>query len=536
MKYQIGATAAVLICLIIGITFQQEPYEIRKILTEGDQHALDHRDSPYSHVSWITSDSGNYAQLRFFDKVEGGVCLSPSWDEYAALSKEQPTLAHLVNKEPWPPRGKPGKTWPQGKAQPNPGTLSNTKYVCLFPTAVLLNRDLIKDSQGDLRNSKPNIIIVGLGSAIGISVFAHHFPEASITVVDIDQVVIDMVYDHYPFIDWLSKQKCSDGRPRLKIAAGDARQFLHYPEMRNDNGMKYDIAILDAYTSGSTIPSHLMTLEFFKEIKKILRPNGILMSNIIGSYTGKKRLVVGGAMRCMQEAGFTHIHNFPIVEHPILNQEELNSINVNNGRNNIILACASELDPIKHKAAWEELRAFIPYADLSSNKAVTEKIILLKKKSDGYQFISSVVGLPPLDPSTIKKFRDAAKEKTMNVLKGKKTFAPYDDYANGIVTDQAAVDKCYEAVKAQWGKEMPLGWKRKPKEAAIFYAKRDWVRYARRTFQRSMMAARARSDGGFLHDAKNIVGAADSENREHTLIPDAPVYSDAQPNADIYNR
>ena len=33
---------------------------------------------------------------------------------------------------------------------------------------------------------------------------AHHFPNASITVVDIDQVVIDMVREYYPMLDWLA--------------------------------------------------------------------------------------------------------------------------------------------------------------------------------------------------------------------------------------------------------------------------------------------------------------------------------------------
>ena len=61
-----------------------------------DQIAVAHRDSAYSHITWVASELENYAQLRFFDKVEGGVCLTPSWDSYAALAEKNPTLKHLV--------------------------------------------------------------------------------------------------------------------------------------------------------------------------------------------------------------------------------------------------------------------------------------------------------------------------------------------------------------------------------------------------------------------------------------------------------
>ena len=93
------------------------------------------------------------------------------------------------------------------------GTLPNTRYVCLYPMGVLLNEPVMEKAGGDIRKAAPNILVIGLGSGVGPAVFAHHFPEASITVVDIDKVVNEMVVDHYPFIDWLTTQKTSDGRP-----------------------------------------------------------------------------------------------------------------------------------------------------------------------------------------------------------------------------------------------------------------------------------------------------------------------------------
>ena len=534
MKLQIGLSLAVLISLVLGIAYKQDPYSIREIGRAGDQLPLQHRDSPYSHISWIVSECDNYAQLRFMDRIEGAVCLQPNWDSYAELAKENPNLAHLVPDSPWTARAEPGKKWPKGKPHPSPGTLTNTKYVCMFPSAVLLNRRVMEEAQGDPRKAKPNIIIVGLGSAVGISVLAHHFPEASIKVVDIDQVVIDMVYDHYPFIEWLSKQKCSDGRPRLEIAGNDARQYIHYPKMRNDNGMTYDIVILDAYTSGSTIPSHLMTAEFFKQVRDVLHPDGILLSNIIGSYTGPKNLVLGGAIRSQQEAGFTHIHNFPVLSSPLMGNaesRELMEIKPNHARNNMVLACAEPVDPIGHRQGWEYLKSFTLYNDLPAGMALTEKIELVTKSNS--QWASTSVSVPPIDAA--RKLRIESRKASAEEMKGQKTLARYDDYSNYLVKDEALVEECVLGVKEQWGKNLPTGWDRKPNDVVIYYQRYDWVLFARRTFERSVAAAKNRNQVGFKHTGKNIVGT-DKESRELSLIPNAPLFTDSKPNADIYNR
>ena len=154
-------------------------------------------------------------------------------------------------------------------------------------------------------------MVIGLGSGVGISLLAHHFPEASIAVVDIDQVVIEMVLDHYPFIAWLSQQKTSDGRPRLKMGddeAIDARQYIRHADLRNDDDRKYDMVIVDAFTDGSTIPPHLMTKEFYKEIKDAMHEDGVILSNVIGSYTGPKNKVVGGSLLAQRKAGLENTY------------------------------------------------------------------------------------------------------------------------------------------------------------------------------------------------------------------------------------
>ena len=72
-----------------------------------------------------------------------------------------------------------------------------------------------------------------------------------------------MVRKYYPLLRWLEEpdRLTADGRRRLEFVAADARQFI-----RRQAADSYDVVVLDAYTSGSTIPPHLMTREFYAEI------------------------------------------------------------------------------------------------------------------------------------------------------------------------------------------------------------------------------------------------------------------------------
>ena len=84
--------------LAIAIVCEDDHYRLRQDGQASDQAVLDHRDSAYTSMTWVGSPSENYLQLRFFDKVEGGLCLRPSrWTtegrragEIHAASKKNP--------------------------------------------------------------------------------------------------------------------------------------------------------------------------------------------------------------------------------------------------------------------------------------------------------------------------------------------------------------------------------------------------------------------------------------------------------------
>ena len=138
------------------------------------QVAVMHRDSPYSHVTWVASEGTNYAELRFFDKVEGGVCLRPRWDELPASSGLKQPADYVI------PQAPKSRYWDEGAYLPNPGSLAHTRYVNLYHTGILLNNELMARGNNDPRQVPANVLIIGLGSELVRRYWLHHYPASHV--------------------------------------------------------------------------------------------------------------------------------------------------------------------------------------------------------------------------------------------------------------------------------------------------------------------------------------------------------------------
>lgn len=506
--------------IAIGVAFQYKPYHTHSI-GYGYQYPLDHRDSAYSSITWMVSADDNFLQLKFFDRVEGGICLHPTWDDLITLADKDPTLRHLVpNKAERPQPGTPGFDWPFSW-KPDPGTVTNSSYIRLFPLGVLLNNDVMTRAKNDPQLADPKILVVGLGSGIGIANLAHHFPKASITVVDIDRVVEDMVREHYPLLAWLLTQKLPTGEPRLRFEVRDARQYIKYDAKREQR--PYDMLVLDAYTSGSTIPPHLMTVEFFTKCADILTPDGIVFANVIGSYSGDKRLVSGGAMRTFRAAGLTSLWNFPVV----LPGEGPGNVNLKNSRNNIVVCSRKPLDPRGNHDGWERIKQFEPYPQLPKGSSMTASYILV---SQSKMYASAAIPADIIDAGApTLKSRMSAQSMPANHLQYPLTWRSEDK----AIFDMAfrAVD---EALSKGQLKSMPFGWDQRGQIAMLERRETDWVLAARELFRTVVAVAR---DPSF--DGEALVGPLEAERATIKtptwLIKDAPLFTDQMPNADIFN-
>lgn len=130
-----------------------------------------------------------------------------------------------------------------------------------------------------------DILFVGGGGFTGPKNFLVLYPEIKIDAIEIDADVINAAETFFGL---------EKNNPRLQIFNDDARRHLSTFEK------KYDLIILDAYAS-NYVPYHLMTQEFFQTVEKRLEPNGVVVSNIIGSIEGNNSQMVRAMYKTMKE-------------------------------------------------------------------------------------------------------------------------------------------------------------------------------------------------------------------------------------------
>lgn len=110
------------------------------------------------------------------------------------------------------------------------------------------------------------ILVLGAGGfTIGLEDTRNNY-----TFVDIDSALLEVTEEHF------IKQKLT---PNKKLEAVDARAFLRTAPV------KYDFVLVDVYTNRNSIPMHLITQEFYQELRSVLKPDGVIAANFIISPT-----------------------------------------------------------------------------------------------------------------------------------------------------------------------------------------------------------------------------------------------------------
>lgn len=123
-----------------------------------------------------------------------------------------------------------------------------------------------------IRPTLRRVLIMGLGGGTTAKQFTHDNPNVTVDVVEIDPLVVDVAKRFFLV-------QPSD---RLRIHLIDARLFL------KGSTERWDLIIMDAYTAnryGDTIPPHLVTKEFFDEVKAHLTEAGVFHFNCIFSQS-----------------------------------------------------------------------------------------------------------------------------------------------------------------------------------------------------------------------------------------------------------
>jgi spermidine synthase len=131
-----------------------------------------------------------------------------------------------------------------------------------------------------------DVLCIGLG--VGIVPRDLAAAGAQVDVIEINPKVIEV------------GRKFFDLEPsKLNIHIGDGRYFV------NKSTRQYDAVILDAFL-GDSSPSHLMTREAFANMRKVLRPNGVLVINSFGDFTPGNDFFVSSLFKTLS-AVFTSV-------------------------------------------------------------------------------------------------------------------------------------------------------------------------------------------------------------------------------------
>ena len=112
----------------------------------------------------------------------------------------------------------------------------------------------------DLGFKGKDILVLGAGGFT----LSHREPLNRYTYVDIDPAIRSIAEKHF-----LREPA------RGEFIADDARRFVASSERR------FDAVVVDVYSSHTSIPSHLVTREFWAGTRRVLKPDGVLLANLI---------------------------------------------------------------------------------------------------------------------------------------------------------------------------------------------------------------------------------------------------------------
>ncbi|MHB8174550.1 MAG: spermidine synthase [Nitrospirota bacterium] len=136
---------------------------------------------------------------------------------------------------------------------------------------------------------KSDFLMVGLGIGALPTFFQNILPDARIDVAEYDPYVTKAAEEYFGFLR----------DSNLRVFFGDGREFIVY------TAKKYDVIFLDAYRDTS-VPSHMTTIEFLREVKEKLRPGGAVVWNLWGAVVNP---LFERCVRTLLEV-FPHVYQF----------------------------------------------------------------------------------------------------------------------------------------------------------------------------------------------------------------------------------
>ena len=148
-------------------------------------------------------------------------------------------------------------------------------------------------------DTKKILMLGGGGYCVPRYLLSDSSRDINIDVVELDPGITQAARDYFNLKD----------DDRLKIFHEDARTFLNRAFF-DENIEKYDAIFMDTFSSATVIPFQLTTVETAARLRKLLKPDGVLIVNIIASIYGPKAGVFHGIYKAFSNS-FTTMMIFP---------------------------------------------------------------------------------------------------------------------------------------------------------------------------------------------------------------------------------
>lgn len=149
---------------------------------------------------------------------------------------------------------------------------SQTSQSCMYkndPDKLVFNYTKLTFASLLVTDNPKNVLIIGLGGGTLSNVIHALYPKANIHNIEIDPAVLKVARDYFNFIE----------TDQVTSSVQDGRIFIKRAAIKKQ---KYDWIILDAF-NGDYIPEHLLTKEFFEEVKSVLADGGVIAANTFSS-------------------------------------------------------------------------------------------------------------------------------------------------------------------------------------------------------------------------------------------------------------
>jgi hypothetical protein len=138
-----------------------------------------------------------------------------------------------------------------------------------------------------MRPHATRLLQIGLGSGALPTALAPYGIESD--VVEIDPEVVRIAQEHFKF-STTGQIRVEDGRTSLRSLAPAS----------------YDLVVHDTFTGGNS-PEHLMSLEFLRHLRSVMRPGAILALNFVGFQHGPEAAASRAVLRTLRAV-------FPLVK------------------------------------------------------------------------------------------------------------------------------------------------------------------------------------------------------------------------------